>query len=128
MVWMCQQCSPGAHRVLPMDPCPALLLRIVDVDLSVDPALESDDGLVANQPPQDVMADAGGHRRLPSEDIRKSPEGGGDVVHGVHGCAPDGPPTRGVISPVDGVTTHLTHVDTAADSYPDTADRANQGI
>jgi hypothetical protein len=74
------------------------------------------------------MADAGSHRRLSGENIRKCPQGGGDVVHGVHACAPDCSPTRGAISPVDGVTARMTHVDTAAHSHPDTADRANSVI
>jgi len=70
VVWMGLQCGPRAHDVLPMDTCPALLLRLVSVGLSIDTGLKSEDRLSAKQPAQDVIADAGGFRRLRSEHFR----------------------------------------------------------
>ena len=70
MVRVCLQGGPCANAVLPMDSCPALLFRLASVALSVDTGLEPDDRLVTNQPPQDVVADPGGHRRPRGEHIR----------------------------------------------------------
>jgi len=82
MVRVCLQGGPCANAVLPMDSCPALLFRLASVALSVDTGLEPDDRLVTNQPPQDVVADPGGHRRPRGDQVTTHPvdvKGGADL-------------------------------------------------